>query len=154
MDLDKQEQIRQVLQRLAASYAATMKLMELALALMEEEFSFEQQTPFQFGTRIKHQRSSRLEIDRSTLSVNYRGRPCFLGNTLMFRLIEQLAKRPNKYLPYEDLLADVWQCDRSDGAIRSVVKRLPGSLRGHGMEHIAQAIDGSVPGHYALRLPS
>jgi len=111
MDLDKQEQIRRVLRQLAANYSAAMKMMEQVLGFMEEELSLEQTPPKGFRARLKNQPSSRLEVDRSALSVTSRGRSCFLGNTLMFRLIEQLAKHRNKYVPYEDLLADVWQCD-------------------------------------------
>jgi DNA-binding response OmpR family regulator len=71
---------------------------------------------------------------------------------LLFRLLERLAAQPEKYLSYEDLLSEVWESNRSDGAVRSVVRRLREALRSQGMDEVAEGIDGSVPGHYALKL--
>jgi DNA-binding response OmpR family regulator len=94
-----------------------------------------------------------LRIEQALLSVTYQGKTCFLGNTLPFKLLCQLARRPNTYIPHEELLADVWQCIRSDAAVRSVVKTLRKKLRQAGLVALAQAIDGSESGHYSLKLP-
>lgn len=147
MDSTKQSRIREALRQLAAAHATAMKQMEQAMELLAAELWPEEDIP---GKGKKYE--SPLEVDRSVLCVRYHGRSCFLGNTLMFRLIEQLARRRNKYLPYEDLLSEVWESERSDGAVRSVVKRLREALRIQGLEDVARGIDGSVPGHYALKL--
>lgn len=151
MNTIMQSQIRAALQQLAAAHAATIQQMESAMALLADALQMDEELAHCSSTK-ETSSSERLQIDRSLLGVKYRGRCCFLGNTLMFRLIERLAIQPNKYLSYEDLLSEVWESNRSDGAVRSVVKRLREALRSQGMDQVAAGIDGSVPGHYALRL--
>jgi hypothetical protein len=51
-----------------------------------------------------------------------------------------------------DLLEDVWGGERQAATIRGVVKRLRERLRENGMQQLADAIDGSVRGHYGLML--
>jgi hypothetical protein len=90
--------------------------------------------------------------ERSLLSVTFRGKTCFLDNTLLFKLLASLSQRPNAYLSYEDLLSNVWEGVRSDATVRSVVKALRQRLRGAGPGELADAIDGTVAGHYALKV--
>jgi len=80
------------------------------------------------------------------------GRTCYLGFTLPFQLFEALACRPNRYLPVEDLLDEVWCQCRSNAAVRSVVRDLKDRLRQAGMPEVAAAIDGSNRGRYGLML--
>ncbi len=96
--------------------------------------------------------SGRLVADRGTLSINWDGRTCYLGFTLPFQLFEALARRPNRYIPVEDLLDEVWADVRSDAAVRSVVRDLRSRLRAAGMADLAEAIDGSNRGRYGLLL--
>lgn len=96
--------------------------------------------------------SGRLIADRGTLSINWDGRTCYLGFTLPFQLFEALACRPNRYIPVEDLLDEVWSQVRSDAAVRSVVRDLRSRLREAGMADLAAAIDGSNRGRYGLML--
>jgi DNA-binding response OmpR family regulator len=91
-------------------------------------------------------------IDRTTFTVHWGGKSCFLGNTLPFKFLERLARRPNQLVPYDQLLDDVWQCCRSREAMRSVVKVLRQKLGQAGMENLAVAIDGMTPRHYGLML--
>jgi len=154
MNSERREQIRQTLKRLAAAHAATMELMETALSLLTDERSLDPRSFWEARVRRKKKASNLPQVDQAVLTVAFRGRTCFLGNTLLFRFIAHLARRPNAYLSYEDLLADVWEATRTDAAVRSVAKRLRGVLRLQGMEDLADAIDGSVPGHYALKLGS
>lgn len=154
MNAEKREQIQQTLRSLAEAQATTIKLMEQALALMEDELSLDPVTYWKSRGSVKSSRTtseSKL-IDLETLTIRFGGRSCFFGRTLPFRLFHRLACRPNVYVSYEDLLADVWDGERTDEAIRSVVKTLRSKLRQAGMEPLANAIDGSVPGHYALKL--
>ncbi len=154
MDTKKREQIRRTLRSLAEVNAAMIDLMERALSLLNEELALD---PIEFwrscmptaGSSASH---GQLALDRGLLSVTFRGQSCFLGNTLPFQLFARLVGRPNVYLSYEELLTEVWQGIRSDSAVRGVVKRLREKLRKAGMMELADAIDGTVPGHYALKL--
>lgn len=154
MNPEKQERIRQTLKSLAEAQAATITLMEEALAMMTEELSLDPITfwksrgspsPFALPTKT-------ALFDTEMLTITFQGKSCFLGNTLPFRFFVRLARRPNTYVTYEDLLSDVWDGARTDEAIRSVVKTLRSKLRQAKMGGLAEAIDGSVPGHYGLRL--
>jgi DNA-binding response OmpR family regulator len=91
-------------------------------------------------------------IDRSVMCVVYRGQSCFLGNTLMLKFLERLARRPNRYVSYDSLLSDVWNSIRENSSVRSVVKELRAKLRAAGMSRLSDAIDGHVSGHYGLML--
>jgi DNA-binding winged helix-turn-helix (wHTH) protein len=93
-----------------------------------------------------------IEVDKFT--VTYRRKSCFLGNTLPFRFLSRLAQRPNTFISHETLLSDVWDGNRTDSSIRSIVKTLRRKLRQAGLTDLADAIDGSVPGHYSLKLSS
>lgn len=154
MNPDKRERIRQTLKSLAEAQAATISLMEEALSLMTEELALDPITfwksrgsPFVFPSPKKT-----ALFDTEMLTITFQGKSCFLGNTLPFRFFVRLARRPNTYVTYEDLLSDVWDGVRTDEAIRSVVKTLRSKLREAEMSYLADAIDGSVPGHYGLKL--
>lgn len=154
MNPDKQERIRQTLKSLAEAHAATITLMEEALALMTEELALDPITfwksrgsPTVFASPTKT-----ALFDTEMLTITFHGKSCFLGNSLPFRFFVRLARRPNTYVAYEDLLTDVWDGVRTDEAIRSVVKTLRNKLREAKMSVLADAIDGSVPGHYGLKL--
>lgn len=93
-------------------------------------------------------------IDEATFSIRWANRTCHLGNTVSFRLLERLARRPNQFISYEALLdsEELWDCHTSHEAVRSAVKILRRKLNAAGMEDLADAIDGSNPHHYALTL--
>jgi DNA-binding response OmpR family regulator len=154
METDRRAQIQRSLRSLAKSHAATMALLEEMLALVCEEFSLDPSSYFEktsLSTKTKGDKLG-LSIDRGFWSVTFRGKACFLGNTLPFKFLSRLAERPNRYFSYDELLSDVWQGIRSESAVRSVVKTLRNKLRQSGMSDLAAAIDGSVFGHYALKL--
>jgi DNA-binding response OmpR family regulator len=155
MNPDRREQIRRFLASLAQSYTATMELMEQTLDLLCEELDLDPWSYFQRRQLPQQTRPDRagLVVDPAQFSVCFGGKVCFLGNTLPFRLLARLARRPGAYVPYEDLLEDVWQGVRSDAAVRSVAKTLRQKLRQAGLGEVADALDGAVAGHYALRLP-
>ncbi len=156
MDNKKREQIRRTLRSLAEVNGAMIDLMERALSLLNEELAL---APIDYwrsrlptaGTPTSR---SQPAIDRGLLSITFRGRSCFLGDTLPFQLLARLIGRPNVYVPYKELLTEVWQGIRSDAAVRGVVKRLREKLREAGMAELADAIDGTVRRHYALKLDS
>lgn len=90
--------------------------------------------------------------DRTTFSAHWGGKTCRLGNTICFRLLERLARRPNQLVSYDVLLQEVWEGRRSREAVRSAVKVLRQKLILAGLKHLAQAIDGSISHHYRLAL--
>ncbi|MBS0207966.1 MAG: winged helix-turn-helix domain-containing protein [Planctomycetes bacterium] len=154
MNPAKRDRIRNALRSLAESHAATIKLMEEMSALISEELALD---PFTFWKSRPMQPDSAnpndgLQIDREHFTISFDGRTCFFGNSLGFRLLERLARRPNVYLSYEELLAAVWDGVRTDSAVRAGVKRLRDKLRRLEMAKLADAVDGSVSGRYALRL--
>jgi hypothetical protein len=92
------------------------------------------------------------QADWDTLSVAWRGRSCFLGNTLLFRFFERLARSPNRYVSHLDLLDEVWGGERELATIRGVAKRLRDRLKTGGLSDLAIGIDGSVTGYYRLKI--
>jgi DNA-binding response OmpR family regulator len=91
-------------------------------------------------------------IDGATFCVHWDGRTCRLGNTLAFRLLERLARRPNQLVPCDVLLDELWDGYSSRDAVRSMVRVLRRKLCAAGMEDLALAIDGSTTHHYGLML--
>ena len=96
--------------------------------------------------------ASRPILCESTLRVSWKGRSLHLGNTVSFRLLGRLARRPNQYVTHLDLLHDVWDDeDLETGTIRSMVRHLRRKLRDGGMGGLAHAIRGHN-GRYILEL--
>jgi DNA-binding response OmpR family regulator len=93
-----------------------------------------------------------IAVDRQTMTVRCEGRQCHLGFTLLFRVMEKLAARPNQYIRIEHLMAEVWGAVRSSAAVRSAISDLRAKLTAAGMAKLAHRIDGSNRGHYALLL--
>src|SRR5689334_17508226 len=104
MKSSKRELLRQTLRSLAESHAATMELMEQTLVLLGEEFAVDAVTFWKVRVSIMSDRpaGTDLHIDRDQLQVVFHGRTCVLGNTLPFKLLERLARRPNAYVTHED----------------------------------------------------
>jgi DNA-binding response OmpR family regulator len=152
MNSAKRELFRRTLQNLVTSQAETLELLERTFALIGDELGIDAATFWRARTATPElpmaERLFRVDPDR--LQIVFHGKACELGDT-PFRLLLRLAKRPNTYVTYEDLLADVWNGERSDDAVRSAIKRLRHTLRSHGLEELADAIDGSKPGRYRLR---
>ncbi len=148
----KREKIQRILRNLAESHAATIGLMEQTLSLLNEELAIDAISFWNSRISAKGRPSNRVpRVDHDRLQVHFRGKTCSLGNTLPFRFLTYLLQRPNKYVTYEELLHHVWDGRRSDAAVRSVVKRLRRRLRCEGMNELANAIDGSHAGRYAVR---
>ena len=154
MKPNRRELLRRTLRNLAESHAATMELMEQTLVLLGEELAVDAVTFWKARTSITAIRPvvAAVYVDRDRLQVVFQGRTCVLGNTLPFKLLERLARRPNTYVTHEELLYDVWDGVRSQAAIRSVVKRLRQALRRDGLADLAASIDGTSSGRYRLRV--
>lgn len=124
------------------------------MTLLNEELALDALTFWKMHTSstATSDGAAKLKIDHALLQVSYRGKSCFLGSPLLFRLVDHLARNADVYVTHDELLETVWDGVRSDSAIRSAVKRLRAALRRDGLGDIADAIDGSAPGRYALRL--
>ena len=90
--------------------------------------------------------------DGDTFMARWRGKTCHLGDTMAFRVLERLARRPNVFVSCKTLLNEFREPLTSFDAVRSAVKVLRRKLRDAGMEDLAEAIDGSTARHYGLRL--
>jgi DNA-binding response OmpR family regulator len=95
--------------------------------------------------------SFRPRLDHSTRTVFWGTQTCQLGPTLLFDLLDRLARRPNQYVCHDQLLADVWKARKSVLTIRSAVRQLKAKLRKAGMCKLAAAIQGRR-GYYGLIL--
>lgn len=92
-----------------------------------------------------------FRIDRDHFCVWHRGRQCPLGNTIEFRTIERLAKRPGHYVSVETLLSDVWEDEvRTRGTVQKTVSNLRRKLRGAQLAGVQ--LDGGQRGHYRLQI--
>jgi len=90
--------------------------------------------------------------DADSLAIRWKGKTCFLGKTLPFKLFARLARRPNQFLSHDLLLDEVWECRVTKEAMRSVVKMLKQKLRQAGMADLAAAINGRRRECYGLIL--
>lgn len=158
----RKEEISASLKLLAATYVQTVRQlerqMEETLATLCRELELEDagwlDAVLAIDADVAPPSSAfRPVADRSTLSVVFQGKSCFLGNTLLFRFFETIARRPNRYFAHSELLNEVWGGQRSESSIRNVAKRLRDRLVLTGMTEVACAIDGSTPGYYVLRSP-
>ncbi len=143
------EEIRAALDTLVTTHVQSTAQLEQAISGLSFVLDIERTSARPSSRSIPDNGAPRA--DRDTLSIVWRGKSCFLGNTLLFRLFERLAKSPNRYVSHADLLDDVWGADRHASTIRGVAKRLRDRLREQGMGTVADAIDGSVTGYYGLK---
>ncbi|MCK4624698.1 MAG: winged helix-turn-helix transcriptional regulator [Phycisphaerae bacterium] len=86
--------------------------------------------------------NGRPKINPATFAVEWRGLECDLGPSILFKLIQQLARRPGRYFTYDILMEDIWKQRCSNTTVRSAVKRLRRALRDAGMPELAAAIRG------------
>ena len=94
--------------------------------------------------RCQHRQlpAGRPLVNAATFSVEWRGRRCDLGPSILFKLIQRLLRRPDRYYPYDILMDDVWDRRCSNTTVRSAVKRLRRALCNAGMSDLADAIRG------------
>lgn len=138
------------LQQLAEGFATIITHYERTIALLKAEQARSGPDVFRKDPRDRG-RSQAIQIDEGTLSVVYRKKSCFLGNTVQLRLFRRLLRSRNQFLDYAELLEQVWEGIRSPSTVRSAIKILRRQLNEAGMSEVAQVIVGSVPGHYCLK---
>ncbi len=157
---NRKAEIAMSLRELTASYVANLNQCERVLRKLSQQLELEETVSLRAAIRAADRPSPQLGkpddhpyVDVSTFCVVYRGRRCFLGNTLPFWLLGVLAQQTNRYVSYEQLLVDVWHAQkRSNEAIRNVAQILKQKLRSAGLRDLAASIDGHNRGHYGLIL--
>ena len=151
MFIASDDHYRESLRQLAEGYAIIIAHYERTIALLETELS----RPVPEQTSPSHAVRSRLgelHVLEETLTVVFRGKSCFLGNTIPLRLFRSLLVQRNQFVRHDDLLVHVWNGVRAPSTIRSAVKLLRRLLRDAGMKDVADAIDGSSAGYYRLMM--
>lgn len=138
--------IQESLRSLAETHAAAVAQIEETMADLLRALELDD------VTEDRDRSDQRPKANVTTFSIEWRGKSCFLGNTLLFWMFERLVRSPNRYIAHIDLLDDVWRGDRQSSTIRGVAKRLRDRLVAAGMDELASAIDGSVAGYYGLIL--
>jgi len=142
--------------RLARAHTTTKKILEELLQIFERNGGFGEVVGVLanlLGSRSDPEALyERPIVSPTAKTVTWRGRSCKLGNTMLFRLMERLNKRPNSYISYSQLINDVWRGDcRSDETIRSTVRLLKKRLKAARMGMLAKAIRSDKQ-HYYLDL--
>jgi hypothetical protein len=95
--------------------------------------------------------NSGLVVDRDRFEVRHRGKPCQLGNTIEFRVIERLARGRGTYISVDTLMDEVWDGEtRTRGTVQKTISNLRRKLRDAGVDQVE--LDGSQRGHYALKI--
>ena len=152
VSLQRKEQIARSLRHLTEIYRSNLTEYEHTLATLSALLELD--APSTVSRLVPPESPPvRLLADPTTFCAIYREYRCYLGNTLVFSLFRLLVARLNRYVPYSELLAEVWkQEEKSPEAIRTVVQLLRKKLRAASMADIAEAIDGSNHGHYGLML--
>lgn len=64
------------------------------------------------GDRLIEKNGLIINLDRFT--VTYKGKDCFLGNTILFGLFMRLAARPGYLVAFNKLIDDVWKDDQTE----------------------------------------
>ncbi len=151
MNAWKQNEIRLKLQTLEKSCRTTIVLFEQVAELLRQASGIQL---IENGEIITGTISvGKLKIDNRLFTISFRGKSCFLGNSLPFQLLRRLARSPDVYISREELLESIWGGKRSVSAIKSVLSDLRQKLRANGMSELAASLEGSARGYYMLRVP-
>jgi hypothetical protein len=149
----KMDELVQGLSRLAATHIQAARILNELLFAISEDCDKDSKIRAANPPPARESHVTRVPIaDPDIFAVQWKGKTCFLGKTLAFKLFARLALRPNHFLSHDLLLDEVWECQVTKGAIRSVVKVLKGKLRQAGMADLATAIDGGRRECYGLML--
>jgi len=155
---DRKEQIAQTLRNLTVAYIQAMNYLEETLNVFRDAYELEEiasvyERCINRGNLALPPAGTNSPVaDRRIMSITWRGRVCFLGNTMPFKFFERLARRPNEYVTYQQLLSEVWHGPRSKATVRDVARELRHRLVSARMNALAGAIDGSVQNCYGLML--
>ena len=92
-----------------------------------------------------------FRVDDETFKVWNGGEACYLGNTIEFRAIQRLARRPGQYLKVDVLRDSAWDgAIVTKNAVQKTMSNIRRKLQTAGVEGVT--IDGSQRDHYALKI--
>jgi len=84
-----------------------------------------------------------LVVDPETFTVSYQGQEGFIEESLLFRLLARLAKRPGHFISFNILKAEVWRDgEAEDSTVARTLRRLRQKLRSFGITGIAVEVQG------------
>ncbi len=127
---------------LATLHAAAAEIAEQAWSMLAKEDEVDLHGFFSGDFPHGCLSEERLTVNAMTFTVEWHGLRCNLGPTILFKLIQRLARRPGRYFTYDILMEDVWERRCSNATVRSAVKRLRRAMRDAGMSELAAAIRG------------
>lgn len=139
---DLVEMILDAFAELATLHAAAAATAERAWALLADHDEVDLRSILCDRCQYHRLSDCRPRVDTATFSVEWRGQCCDLGPSILFKLIQRLLRRPDRYYPYDILMDDVWQRRCSNTTVRSTVTRLRHALSEAGMADLANAIKG------------
>jgi DNA-binding response OmpR family regulator len=91
-------------------------------------------------------------VNTSTFSVEWDGKVCLFKDSLPFRLMKTLCRRPGQVFSFDQLLRHVWSAhSKSPDTIRSTVRHLKWKLEKAEMKALAHAVKARGHG-YCLSL--
>ena len=157
LELTKMHPIVQGLKRLAATHIEAAHILHELVFAIDENWGVDagigDVTPPPANESSRQSFVPQVPIaDPDILAVRWKGKTCFLGKTIAFKLFARLARRPNHFLSHDLLLDEVWECRVTKEAMRSAVKTLKQKLRQAGMADLAAAINGRQRECYGLIL--
>ena len=105
MGPSKQGEIREVLKSLAYTHSLVVEQMESMICVLTKLLEVDELNAI---ARRDRRRKGWPVANRDTLSIEWEGNSCFLGNTLLFWFFERIARTPTRYVSHQQLLDDVW----------------------------------------------
>jgi hypothetical protein len=94
-----------------------------------------------------------LVLDTESFEASLGEKSCFLGNTIEFRLLDRLNRRPGRYVSIGTLRQDVWDDPETEKyTIQRTISNLRRRLRDSSLDNLI-VIDGEQKDHYRLVLP-
>jgi hypothetical protein len=89
--------------------------------------------------------SNKLVVDRSTFTVTYKDKSCFLGNKRAFWLLERCQHARGTFLSIKTLIDDVWKGKEvSDEAVQRQISTLRTTLKTAGIDGIDFEVQGDT----------
>ncbi len=111
-------------------------------------------SPDDYKPRPLHADAEIARMDWDSFSVSYRGNHCLLGDSISFRLLEQLLRDPNRYQRFPELLRTAWRGQRrSDDTVRTAIFRLRKQLRARGFPELAARIRAQGQAYGWITIP-
>lgn len=130
-----------LIEQLRTAHSDALSCLEEMQALLVEKPTTA--VPLAGGNVPAGRAESILVVDEQTCSIAWKRKACRLGPGICFRFFAFLARHPDRYFTYEQLLLFVWEDQtRTDSAIRTVVRDLRREFREAGLAELADAIRG------------